>query len=80
MTWCSFGAGGAIIPTAVVAFSLGNKRSAGLWPKEIHSVGPVQQLDRESVGAAKGPCVGDAKTPTLEDWHVCGNNNDVVKK
>lgn len=50
MTWCSFG--GAIIATAVIALSLGNKKSAGLWPKEIHSVGPVQQLDWESVGAA----------------------------
>lgn len=55
MTWCSFGAGGAIIATAVIALSLGNKTSAGLWPKEIHSVGGMQQLDREPVGAAKAP-------------------------
>lgn len=55
MTWCNFGAGGAIIATAVIALSLGNRRSAGLWPKEIHSVGPAQQLDQESVGEAKAP-------------------------
>lgn len=53
MTWCSFGAGGAIIATAVIALSLANKKSAGLRPKEIHSVGPEQQLDRESGDAAK---------------------------
>lgn len=35
--------------------SLGNQSSTGLGPKEIHSVGPPRQLDRESAGTAEAP-------------------------
>lgn len=59
MTPCNCGAGGAIRGAALTSLSLGNQSSAGLRPKEIHSVGPPRQLDWESVGAA------DASDPEL---------------
>lgn len=60
MTWCSFGAGGAIIATAVIALSLGNRRSAGLWPKKI----VCKSLTGNLWVRLRPLCGGDAKTPT----------------
>lgn len=66
MTQCNCGAGGAIRGAALTSLSLGNQSSAGLRPKEIHSVGPPRQLDRESVGATEAPMWEMHQVPSYE--------------